>query len=120
MTVIMYAANESEQEVSSVNWTPVASVSKTLETPGEHMIWVNAEYAGVNVDEVVGVRVLIDGDEASFDHFEPRLANQFRTFSPFGMKNFNVGTHEVSLEARCLDATQTVKVRRVRLLVMKH
>ena len=116
----MYASSEPEQEVSSTSWTQVASVSKTLETLGEHMLWVNCEYAGVNVGEVVGVRVLIDGAEVSFDHFEPRLANQFRTFSPFGMKHFAEGLHTVSLEVRCLTPTQTVKVRRVRLLVMKH
>lgn len=120
MTVVMYGSVEAEREITSIDWTSIASISKMLGTEGEHMLWANCEYAGVNVGEIVGVRVLIDGIEVAFDHFEPRLANQFRTFSPFGMKHLDEGAHTVFLEVRCLDVAQTVKVRRVRLLVMKH
>ena len=120
MTVIFYVSDEGEDSISSTSWTEVASVSKTLETPGEHKIFVNCEYAGVNVDEVVGVRFLVDGIERAFDHFKPVLSNQFRTFGPFGMIYFDAGPHKVSLEVRCVDVAQTVKVRRKRLLVEKH
>lgn len=120
MTVIFYGSDESEEAVSSTSWIQVASVSGEVDTNSEHMLWVNCEYAGMNVGEVVGVRVLIDGVERGVDHFNPVLSGQFRTFSPFGMIVFSEGIHTVSLEARCLDISQTVKVRRKRLLVMKH
>ena len=61
MTVIMYASDESEQEVISTGWVPVASVSKIFETPGEHMIWVNAEYAGINIARNIILVMMLSG-----------------------------------------------------------
>ena len=121
MTVIFYNSDESEEEISSTNWTQIASITDNIsEDDSKHMLWVNCEYAGINVGEIVGVRVLIDGIERAIDHFSPVLTGQFRTFSPFGMITFSAGLHIVTLEARCVNSSQTIKVRRKRLLVMKY
>lgn len=120
MTVVIYGSSEPQQDIPSTNWTEVASINKTLEGEGEYMIWANSEYAGENVGEVIGARVLLDGAEVAIDHFSPVLSDQFKTFSPFGMVTLTAGPHTVSLEVRCVDVSQTVKVRRIRLLVMKH
>jgi len=120
VTVISYRSDEPEEVISSTSWTDVESVTADIDADGEHIFWANCEYAGQNIDEIVGVRILLDGVEVAFDHFKPVLANQFRTFSPMGLKNLGLGSHNLVLQARCLDVSQTVKLRRKRLLLMKH
>ena len=120
MTVMFYAANEGEATThSSTSWVEVASVSGVA-SEGEYKVFVNCEYAGELVGVTVGIRVLIDGVEMAFDHYNPALANQYKTFCSFIMAVFSAGSHTVSLEARCLNSGQSVKVRRKRLLVEKH
>lgn len=120
MTVMFYVANEGEATThSSTSWVEVASVSGVA-CEGEYKVFYNCEYAGALVDEPVAARVLIDGVEMSFDAFNPFMENIYRTFGSFVMAVLGEGSHTVSLEARCLSATQSVKVRRKRLLVEKH
>lgn len=123
MTVIIYRSEEDESQIQNDEWQDVAKVTIDIAAgtgSGRYIIWANCEYAGKNLDEIVGVRLLLDGTEVAFDHFKPVLANQFRAFSSMGLKNLTDGFYYLTLQARCLDPTQTVKVRRKRLLVMKH
>lgn len=119
MTVTFYGASEAEEQHSSTTWVEVASVSGVA-WEGEYKVFISCEYAGVNVDEVIGIRVLIDDVEMGFDHHKPVLSGQYRKYCDFIMAHLSEGSHTVSLEARCLSPTQTVKVRRKRLLVEKH
>lgn len=122
MTVIRYHSEEGESEIQNIEWQDVAQVAIDIAEAGsgDCIIWASCEYAGVNVDEIVGIRLLLDSTEVAFDHFKPVLANQFRAFSSMGLKNLTDGFYYLTLQARCLNSTQTVKVRRKRLLVMKH
>lgn len=117
--MIFYVSDESEESISSTSWTQVASVSGVTNARS-HKLFVNCEYAGQTKNGVVGIRVLIDGVEQAFDHFDPVLAGQYHTFCSFGIITFTVGEHTVSLEARCVNSSQTVLVRRKRLLVEQY
>lgn len=124
MTVISYHSEEGESEVQGDEWEDVAKVFVDVAESGsgEYIIWASCEYAGVSLNKIVAVRILIDDVEVAIDHFKSVLANQFRTFSTMGLKHWEKveGFHWLKLQAKCADPTQTVKVRRKRLLVMKH
>ncbi len=122
MTVISYHSEESESQVQSDEWQDVAQVAIDVANagPGDYIIQANCEYAGETVGEIVGIRLLLDSTEVNIDHFKPVLPNQFKTFSSMGLKNLTDGFYYLTLQAVCLNPTQTVKVRRKRLLVMKH
>lgn len=120
MTVKSYKSSESQQDFQYTTWQDVENISADVEEQADFMFWINAEYAGELVGEVVGLRITLDGSEVATDHFEPVIANQYRNFSPMGLKNLTIGSHSLVLQARCMNPSQTVKVRRIRLLVIKH
>ncbi len=126
MTVISYHSEEGESQVQSDEWQNIAQVTIDIANagPGDYIIWASCEYAGEYVVEggngIVGIRLLLDSTEVNIDHLKPVLPNQFKTFSCMGLKNLTDGFYYLTLQAVCLNLTQTVKVRRKRLLVMKH
>lgn len=126
MTVMSYTSSETETDVVGTSWGDVASVTIDVadnlsDLPLDHMIWITCEYSGINVDEGVAVRITIDGTEVGFDHFMPSVSGAYRTFTNLGLKHCDTElTYQLKIQARCMDATQTVTARRKRLLVMQH
>lgn len=121
--MISFHSEEGESTIKSEEWQDIAQVVIDISAgagPGEYIIWGSCEYAGQNVNKIVGVRLLLDSAEVAFDHFQPVLANLFRSFSSMGLKNLTDGFYYLTLQAKCFASPQTVKVRRKRLLVMKH
>jgi hypothetical protein len=119
MTVMFYDSAEGEQTFTTTNWTQAASKSGNLRTT-QNLIWFSAEYTADTSNREVGIRVLIDGNEVSFDYHTCTLANQYRKFCDFGLYASTIGSHTISVEVRALTAGVTVKVRRIRLAVMQE
>ncbi len=119
MTLMFYDSSEGVQTFTTTIWTQVASKTGALKTQ-ENMIWVSAEYGAGTANREVGLRVLIDGAEVSFDYHTCTLANQYRKYCDFGLYNSVEGTHTISLEVRALTAGVTVNVRRIRLAIMQQ
>lgn len=119
MTIMFYASSEGVQSFTSANWNQVASKSGNLNTQS-HLIWVSAEYGASTANREVGIRVLIDGNEVSFDYHTCSIVNQYRKFCDFGLYNAVEGNHTISLEVRALTSGVTVNVRRIRLCIMQE
>ena len=119
MTVMGYHSVEGVQSFETVSWTEVATKTVSLHATG-NFIHVSAEYGGTVVNREVGIRVLLDGVERSFDYHTPTLANQYRKLCDFGIyEPATTGDHIVSLEVRAISSGQTVNVRRIRLMIMQ-
>ena len=119
MTVMMYQSYEGDQSFLTEAWTQVASKAGILHPVG-NFIQVSAEYGGILTNRNVGIRVLLDGAERSFDYHMPGLASQYKKFTDFGIfEPATEGEHTISLEVRALGTGQTVLVRRIRLMVMQ-
>lgn len=120
--MILHFTEEKESKVKGDQWQDVAQDAIDITTrarPGEYVIWAGCEYAG-NIGGTVEVRLLLDERERAFDHFNPTQADKFRCFSVMMPETLTDGFYYLTLQARCLDPTQTVKVRRKRMLVMRH
>lgn len=121
MTLMFYDSIPQEQQVTSINWTQVASKTGILHADREYLIWVSAEYAGSSLSKDVGIRVLVDGVEVSFDYHKPTLINQYKKFCDFGLfRPTTEGDHTISMEVRALSSGVTLIVRRIRLAVMQE
>lgn len=119
MTVMMYQSVEGDQSFLTETWTEVASKTGNLHAVG-NFIQVSAEYGGSGTNRNVGIRVLVDGAERSFDYHMPGIASQYKKFTDFGILEPSVeGEHTISLEVRALGTGQTVLVRRIRLMVFQ-
>ena len=120
MSVMFYENSPNEiGPVTATEWTEVATKSGNLNAT-DNFIFVSCEYSGTLTNRNVGIRVLVDGVEAGFDHFVPTIADQYRKYSDFGMLGLaEPGSHTISLEARILGAGQSMMVRRIRLMVMQ-
>lgn len=120
--MILSLSEEEESAFQGDQWKDVAQdaidVTKRAR-PGEYVIWAGCEYAG-HIGGTVEVRLLLDEREIAFDHFNPIQADKFRCFSVMVPETLTDGFYYLTLQARCLDPTQTVKVRRKRMLVMRH
>lgn len=119
MTVMMHQQFEGDQSFTTQVWTQVASKTGQLRATSNFII-LSLEYGGTVVNREVGIRVLIDGIERSFDYFTPTLANQYKKFCDFGILELSTEeNHTISIEARALGSGQTVLIRRIRLMVMQ-
>lgn len=119
MTVMAYNALEGDQSFTTEVWTQVFSMVGNLRPVG-NFIQVSAEYGGTVTNRNVGIRVLIDGVERSFDYHLPGLANQYKKFTDFGILTpVSEGEHTLSIEVRALGTGQTVLVRRIRAMVFQ-
>lgn len=119
MTLIFYDSVENEQSFTTTAWIQVASKTGHLNTT-ENLIWLSAEYCATAANKEVGIRVLVNGNEVSFDYHTCTLANQYRKFCDFGLLAATDGQYTISVEVRALTAGVTVKVRRIRLAVMQQ
>lgn len=119
MTVMAYNALEGGQSFSTEVWTQAFSLVGNLR-PVANFIQVSAEYGGTVTNKNVGIRVLIDGVERSFDYHTPDLANQYKKFCDFGILTPDLeATKTLTVEVRALGVGQTVLVRRIRAMVMQ-
>ena len=119
MSVMGYHSVEGVQSFETVSWTEVATKTVSLHATG-NFLHVSAEYGGLVANIAVGVRVLLDGVERSFDYHTPTLANQYRKFCDFGIYEPTVAEdHVLSLEVRAISSGQTINVRRIRLMIMQ-
>lgn len=117
MSIMMYDSFEGDQSFETQTWTQVATKSGNLNVTG-NFIHISAEYGGSAAGIDVGIRVLLDGVERSFDYHRPSLANQYRKFCDFGIYTpAEAGSHTITLEVRALSSGQTVLVRRIRIMV---
>jgi hypothetical protein len=120
MTVMIYEAVESADNNVGDTWYEVVSKSGNLSV-GEHFIWIHAEYGGILTDQTAEIRVLVDAVERGYDHFIPDISARYRSYTFFGLLDVTVdGSHTVSVEIKGGSATQTVSIRRRRLMVMKE
>ena len=116
---MFYDSFPNEQTVTDTNWVQIASKTGHLNTTA-NMIWISLEYTSSATNRTVGIRVLIDGVEVSFDHYQPTIAGQFHKFCDFGLYNSTEGNHTISLEGRVVTAGSTLTVRRIRLAIMQE
>jgi hypothetical protein len=107
-------------EVISTGWTQIISRDITLDE--DNFVFCSVEYAGGVIDIPVGIRIVVNSTEQAMDYFKPSIANAYRKFTDFGIINAPAegATYTFKLEARCLSTGQTLKVRRVRLMIMKR
>ena len=121
MTVMFYQTVEGVQSKTDQAWIQVASKTGPLRVTG-NFLQLYAEYGGINVQKAkeVGIRVLVNGVEKGYDHFQPTLDGEYRAFSVFGIIEPTVEEdYTISLEVRTFGSSQTVNVRRVRLMAMQ-
>jgi len=120
MSVMLYDVAEDNQIVDSQVWTQVISRTGNLNSQ-PNFIFVSLEYGGSSANKEVGIRVLVNGTERSFDYHTPTLAGQYRKFCDFGfLQPATAGEYTISLEARALGVGQTVIIRRIRLMIMQR
>jgi len=116
---MFYNSAEGDQSNQGDTWYEIASQTGTLHA-GQHFIWVYAEYGGVQTNRTAHIRVLVDGTERGYDYHTPD-AGEYKAFSVFGMLNVAVeAEHTISLEIRGGAGSQTVNVRRIRLVIEKE
>lgn len=126
MTVMRYFNDESEAVISGDTWTDVDTVivnvvESAADLPRDHMIWVSCEYSGASANKEVAVRVLIDGSEVAFDHFYPSMSDTYRKFSDMGLKHCDTElSYTIVLQGRSISSSQSISIRRRRLLVIQH
>ena len=120
MTVILFENEESESENQSTDWQTKISKSGDIDNDGEFIIWTSAEITGINTNRIVQARVLIDGIERTFDIFKPVISGLYRSFSSMGLIHLSMGNHSVEIQFACYTTPQIAKMRRARILVMKH
>ena len=120
MTVILFNNDESESSVSATGWNTKLSISGNIESSGEFIVFVTAEFTGTATNRGVATRVLVDEVERGYDSFIPQIADSYRTYTSMGLMNLNAGEHSIRIEFGCNQSGQTAKCRRARILVMKH
>ena len=124
MTTMFHDSLPDVQSKTSTSWEQVASKTGALNAR-VNFLQLYAEYGGSNIDENVGIRVLVgptgSEEERAFDYHTPRLAGQYKAFSAMGVIEPSVaGDYTIKLEVRALNAGQTVNVRRIRLVVTQE
>jgi len=121
MTVIDWGKQEAEVEIFPTVWAEVAHRTYATERDNEeYFAVVSCEYTCQNINTIVGVRVLVDGTEKAFDSSKVVAANIYKAFTTLLLETLDSGPHVLELQAKTTDSTYPVKVRRVRLLVIKH
>ena len=119
MTVMFYDSSEGDQSHTVTVWTQVASKTGTLRQT-TNFLQLSAEYGGTSANKDVGIRVLVNGVEKSFDYHTPTIAGQYTKFTDFGIiEPPAAAEYTISLEVRALGTGQTVLVRRIRLMVVQ-
>lgn len=121
MTVIDWGKQEAEVQISETDWAEVAHRTYATERDNEeYFAVVSCEYTCQNIDTIVGVRVILDGAEKAFDAGKAIAPNVYKAFASLLMENLDSGPHVLELQAKTTNNTYPVKVRRTRLLVIKH
>jgi hypothetical protein len=122
MTVMFYDSAEAEQSTSSQTWTQVASKTGNL-LPTRNFLHLYAEYGGSATNRIVGIRVLVDGQERGIDSHTPELSAVTGGWKAYPyldqIQPLTEGQHTISLEVRTVGTGQTVFVRRIRLMVFQ-
>ena len=125
MTVIFSEKSSLDMGYETAVWQEVASKTGVLR-PVENYLHFSAEYTGNIIENKpldtipVEIRVLINGVEVGADHFRPIDNTKYRKFGDFGVINpSSEMEYTISLEVRAFNTGQTVKVRRIRLMVMQ-
>ena len=119
LTIKFHESVEGVQSFTTTSWTQVASKTGNLRAVA-NFIFLSLEYGGSAVNQAVGVRVLVNGVERSFDYHTPTLAGQYRKFCDFGVITPSVDAdYTISVEVRAISSSQTVNVQRIRLMVMQ-
>lgn len=119
MSVMFYDSNENVQSFEATAWQDVFSKSGNL-NPRGNFIYASAEYSGNNTTDNVGIRVLLDNVEVSFDYHKPTLSGQYRKFCDFGLYTpTEAEQHTLKVQVRAVSAGTIVSVRRIRLMVQQ-
>jgi len=121
MTVIFYHSLEDPDSTPDTEWKEHTSTPGKLNAE-KHWVWVYAEYGGTMIDSVVGIRVLINGEEVAGDYHQPELASQYKAFSTMIEVEPPVddSLYTISLEYHAMIVPQVALVRRVRFMVMQE
>lgn len=120
MEDIIFTTHPTELTVTDTDWTEVLSLTKEL-VPYVHFINYSGEVTSDTVNEVFGVRILYNGNEASIDIKQTLIANQYMKFTDFGMiQPDTIEPIEVTVELRTLNPGVTAKIRKQRLLIMRE
>ncbi len=121
MTVIDWAKKEAEVEISETDWAEVVHRTYTTKRDNEeYFAHISCEYTCPNIDTIVGVRILVDGQEKAFDASKVVASNVYKAFASLLLETLDSGPHVLELQAKTTNSAYPVKVRRVRLLVIKH
>ena len=121
VTVIDWGKREAKVQISETDWSEVAHRTyATKRDNEEYFAHISCEYTCPNIDTIVSVRVLFDGQEKDFDAAKVVAANVYKKFTTLLLETLDSGPHVLELQAKTADSSYPVKVRRARLLVIKH
>lgn len=122
LTVILYNSDETESTTTSTIWQDKLIINGVIDSgsQGEHIIWAQCELTGSQKDKKIACRILLNGNERGFSYHKPDESNIYKTINFFGLRNLGSGIHQLKFQYVVSDTPQTAKIRRARILVMKH
>lgn len=119
MTVVLFLNSEEEEQTSENTWQDKGVVSGEL-IEGDYFIHIYCEVTGTQTNRGIGVRVLLDDVEHAFDSKRPVVANAYQACSLMGSGFLTEGIHELKLQYVAESPPQVAKIRRARVLIIKH
>ena len=120
MTVMAYEENEDESETFDVLWQDKLSILVELgETPAPYLMFFTAEISGTATNKLIYARCMVDAVEIGKVIIKPNSSGEWTVFSGFKGKVIS-GDKTVTIQFRAESASQTMKIRRARIIVIKH
>lgn len=120
MTVITKEAVDTENQVTTTQWSEIVSKTFTINSLADYIVWISLELTNAATNRVASARILVDNVEESITSQFPAVANEFVTYSPIILLHLTPGEHTISIQARTSNASYATTIRRKRLVVMKH
>lgn len=120
MTVMAYDESEAESETSETSWQEKLSTLVELgDKPAPYLMFFTAEINGTLTNKLVYVRCVVDAVEIGRVVLKPNDSAEWSVFSGFKGQVVS-GDKTVRIQFRAASGGQTVKIRRARIIVIKH
>lgn len=121
MTVRFYDSVEAEQNFNSITWVDVASKTGSLDAV-ENWLWFSCEYGGTLTNREIEIRITLNDVERGYDYHTPEKTNGYKAFAVLGQISPPVDdtSYTIKLQVKGENISQTINVRRIRLMVMQE
>ena len=119
MTILDYMTQEGDISTTNTTWTTIATRDIVFNRPT--LVWLYCEYTGSVTNRNVNVRLIVNGNEQSFDYHTPSIAGAYKQFYFFSVVSPPSQTlYTIEIQARVESSPQQVTVRRLRLAAMQE